>query len=97
MCCLFPVDSDLHKKTYLKQKAELIQPRERHVTLLLDDMCSAQTTYKGGHVIGNCPLEQATTVQTFMLCSLLSSKKDVAALLPFKSPSAENLNNTPNR
>jgi hypothetical protein len=73
-------DSDSHI-TYLKQKAELIQPRERHVMLLLDEIyVQPRATYKGGHVIGmavNSPLEQATTVQTFMLCSLLSSNKDV--------------------
>jgi hypothetical protein len=39
------------------------------------------------------PLEQATTVQTFNFCSLLSSNKDVAALvgLPVKNLTAENL------
>jgi hypothetical protein len=87
-------DSDSHI-TYLKQKAELIQPRERHVMLLLDEIyVQPRATYKGGHVIGmavNSPLEQATTVQTFMLCSLLSSNKDVAALVPVKNLTAENL------
>jgi hypothetical protein len=78
-------DSDSHI-TYLKQKAELIQPRERHVMLLLDEIhVQPRATYKGGNVIGmavNSPLEQATTVQAFMLCTLLSPNKDVAASVP---------------
>jgi hypothetical protein len=87
-------DSDSHI-TYLKQKAELIQRREWHVMLLLDEIyVQPRAIYKGGHVIGmavNSPLEQATTVQTFMLCSLLSSNKDVADLVPVKNLTAENL------
>jgi hypothetical protein len=81
--------------TYLKQKAELIQPLERHVMLLLDEIyVESRATYKGGNVTGmadNSPLEHATTVQTFVLCSLLSSNKDVAALVPVKNLTAENL------
>jgi hypothetical protein len=87
-------DSDSHI-TYLKQKAELIQPRERHIMLLLDEIyVQPQATYKGGHVIGmavSSPLVQATTVQTFMLCSILYLNKDVAALVPYKNITAENL------
>jgi hypothetical protein len=63
--------------------------------LLLDEIyVQPRATHKGGHVIGmavNSPLEQATTVQSFMLCSLLSSNKDVAALVPVKNLTAENL------
>jgi hypothetical protein len=87
-------DSDSHV-TYLRQKAELIQPRERHVILLLDEInVQPRATYKDGRVIGmavNSTLEQATTVRTFMLCSLLSANKDVAALVPVKNLTAENL------
>jgi hypothetical protein len=88
-------NSDSHI-IYLKQKAELIQPRGRHVMLLLDEIyVQPRATYKRDHVIGmavNSPLEQAKTVQTFMLCSLLSPNKDVAALVPVKNLTAENLN-----
>jgi hypothetical protein len=87
-------DSDSYT-TYLMQKAEPIQHRERHVTLLLDERyVHPRATYKGDHVIGmavNNPLEQVTTVLTFMLCSLLSSNKDVAAFVPVKNPTVENL------
>jgi hypothetical protein len=73
----------------------LIQPLERHVMLLLDEIyVQSRATYKGGNVTGmavNSPLEHATTVQTFVLCSLLSSNKDVAALVPVKNLTAENL------
>jgi hypothetical protein len=63
--------------------------------LLLDEIyVQLRASYRGGHVIGmafNSPLEQATTVQTFMLCPLLSSNKDVIALISLKNLTAENL------
>jgi hypothetical protein len=77
---------------YLKQKAGLRQPHERHVILLLDEIYVApKTSFKGGCLSGmaaNSPLEQASTVQTFMLCSLLSPNKDVAAMVPVKNLTA---------
>jgi hypothetical protein len=77
---------------YLKQKAGLLQPHERHVILLLDEIYVApKTSFKGGCLSGmaaNSPLEQASTVQTFMLCSLLSPNKDVAAMVPVKNLTA---------
>ena len=39
----------------------------------------------------NTPSEQANTVQTFMMCSLLSAKKDVAAMVPVKNLTANYL------
>jgi hypothetical protein len=55
---------------YLRQKAALLQPHERHVILLLDEIYVApKTSFKGGCLTGmaaNSPLEQATTVQTFI-------------------------------
>ena len=76
---------------YLKHKAQLMEPHERHVMLLLDEIyVEPKTTYmyKGGSLTGmasNIPSEQASTVQTFMLCSLLSANKDVAAMVPVKN------------
>ena len=43
---------------------------------------------KGGCIVGkasNDPLNEATTVQNFMICSLLSPNKDVAAVVPVKN------------
>ena len=73
---------------YLKQKAALLQPHERRVLLLLDEIyVTPKTSFKGG-CLTNSPLEQATIVQTFMLCSLLSPNKDVAAMVPVKNLTA---------
>lgn len=68
---------------YLKHKVRLMEPHERQVILILDEIyVEPNTTYKGGCLTGmasNTPSEQASTVQTFMTCSLLSANKDVAA------------------
>ena len=80
---------------YLKHKAQLMEPHERQVILLLDEIyVEPKTTYKGGCLTGmasNTPSEQASTVQTFMMCSLLSANKDVAAMVPVKNLTAEYL------
>ena len=88
------MNGDLNKDghvAYLKDKANLLQQHERHVILLLDEIhVNPKTTYKGGCLVGmasNSP-DEATTVQAFMICSLLSSNKDVAALVPVKSMTA---------
>jgi THAP domain/Transposase protein len=77
---------------YLKHKAKLLQPHEKHVILLLDEIyVEPKQTFKGGYVSGfaaNSPLDQASTVQTFMLSSLLSPNKDVAAMVPVKNLTA---------
>jgi hypothetical protein len=74
---------------YLKNKAELLQLHERHVILLLDEIhVNQKSVYKGGSIVGmasNAIDTEASTVQTFMLCSLLSSNKDVAAMIAVKN------------
>ena len=80
---------------YLKHRALLMEPHERYVILLLDEIyVEPKATYKGGSVTGmasNVPSEQASTVQTFKVCSLLSANKDVAAMVPVKNVTAEYL------
>jgi hypothetical protein len=82
------LDDNSHA-VYLKRKAELLAPHERNVILLLDEIyIDPKTSYKGGCITGlasNKTLEQATTVQVFMCCSLLSKNKDVAAMVPVKN------------
>ena len=74
---------------YLQQKAQMLQEHEKHVLLLLDEIyVEPRASYKGGCIVGkasNDPLNEATTVQTFMICSLLSPNKDVAAVVPVKN------------
>jgi len=95
---VFSLSGGLHESdhaVYLKHKAQLLEPHELHVMLLLDEIyVEPKTTYKGGSLTGmasNIPSEQASTVQTFMMCSLLSPNKDVAAMVPVKNLTAEYL------
>ena len=85
------VKPSMHCK-YLEQKCQLLDEHERFVALLLDEIyVNPKVTYKAGNLDGfasNMPqasLTQATTVQAFMLCSLLSSNTDMAALVPVKN------------
>src|SRR6218665_1925937 len=78
--------------TYLTKKCQLLEPHERYVTMLLDEIyVEPKVTYKAGTVKGfaaNCDMTQATTVQAFMICSILSHRKDIAALVPVKNLTA---------
>src|SRR6218665_1349082 len=60
--------------------------------MLLDEIyVEPKVTYKAGIVKGfdgNCDMTQATTVQAFMICSILSHRKDIAALVPVKNLTA---------
>jgi hypothetical protein len=88
----FSGDSTDDHMTYLKEKAAHLMPHERRVILLLDEIhVNSKLSYKGGCLVGmatNNPLAEATTVQSFMICSLLSDNKDMAALIPSKSTNA---------
>jgi CO/xanthine dehydrogenase Mo-binding subunit len=51
-------------------------------------MSIIRSSYKGGRIVGmasNAVGSEASTVQAFMMCSLLSSNKDVAAMVPVKN------------
>jgi len=78
--------------SYLKRKVELLKDYERHVILCLDEIHVSPTTrYKNGLLIGmasNTPNEEATSVQTFMINSLLSPNKDVVCMVPVKNMNA---------
>ena len=71
---------------YLTEKAKLLPEHERYVSLMLNEIyVKPKVSYKAGTVEGfaeNCDMSQATTVQAFMMSSILSSKKDIAALVP---------------
>ncbi len=77
---------------YLTEKAKLLPEHERYVSLLLDEIyVTPKVSYKAGTVEGfaeNCDVSEATTVQAFMMSSILSSKKDIAALIPIKNLTA---------
>jgi hypothetical protein len=92
---VFNVNGDLNEGghvKYLREKCSVLQQHERHVISMLDEIhVNPKTTYKAGCLVGmasNSPDDEATTVQAFMICSLLSSNKDVAALIPVQNLNA---------
>ena len=95
ICAPFSVKSDFDNSDsnlkYLKAKASSMSSDERRVTLLVDEInTDGKFTYSGGKIFGsasNCPLSssaavESNTAQVFMITSLLSYKKDVAAIVP---------------
>jgi len=95
-CFTVSPGSDCSAQTaYLTQKAQLLACHERDVSLLLDEIyVNPKVSYKGGALAGfaaNCDLNQATTVQAFMICSVLSRNKDIAALVPIKNLTSDYL------
>jgi hypothetical protein len=85
----------IYSISYLRNKAASLQPHERYIILLLDEIhANPKRSYKSGGVVGlasNRPDEEATTVQAFMMCSLLSSNTDMGALVPVKNLNASYL------
>ena len=84
--------SEVSHMSYLHSKARALKEHERYVMLLLDEIhVKAGVCYKGGSLSGmatNISAEEATSVQAFMISSLLSSNKDVVALVPVKNLTA---------
>jgi len=86
--------------TYLKQKCSVLSEHELLCVLMMDEIyVSPKITYKGGSLHGfamNCVTSssssssssntvEAGTVQAFMISSVFSKNKDVAALQPVKN------------
>jgi len=73
---------------YLKQKCCTLKEPERVVMLMLDEIhVASQVSLKSGNIQGfasNCTLEEASTVQVFLISSLMSNNKHVAAMVPVK-------------
>ena len=81
-------DNDVHEE-YLTQKCATLNPDERRVTVMLDEIpITSKLSYKGGKLEGpavNVPLSEANTAQVFMTSSLLSKSKDVVAIIPVRN------------
>ena len=92
-CSKTLTDDDSHF-VYLKQKCSLLNENERHCVMMLDEIyVSPKVAYKGGRLEGfaensGSDVVQATTVQAFMISSVFSKHKDVAALQPVKNMDA---------
>jgi hypothetical protein len=81
------LDSDTNSHlAYLKNKAKHMDPHQRLVTLMIDEIhVEPITSFKAGNLQGfacNSPTQQATTVQAFMMASVLSKDRDIVSLIP---------------
>jgi Transposase protein len=82
----FTLNNEESHFIYLQQKCNVLNESERSVVLLLDEIyVKPKVTYKGGSLQGfaeNADSAQATTVLAYMISSVMSKNKDVAALQP---------------
>lgn len=79
---------------FLKENVTNLRGEEKLVNLLLDEIhVKKSLTYKGGRLYGasinSC--KPATTIQAFMISSLLSKTKHIAALYPVCNQTADTL------
>ncbi|XP_054713596.1 uncharacterized protein LOC129223056 [Uloborus diversus] len=91
-----PNSSDATEQhTYLATKCQKLEENERQVTLIIDEISvRPHIAFSSNSLCGlsvNQKLKRATNVQSFMINSVYSSYKDVAALLPVHNSNAEEL------
>lgn len=77
-------------RAYLSKKVELLTAHERKVCLLLDEIyVKPKISYGANEIFGTASnslnVDYASTVQAFMIKSILSKNKDIAALFPVKN------------
>lgn len=86
--------NEAHLK-YLSEKLTLLNEEEKLINILFDEIyVKPDVDYKNGKLVGMSSFninERATTVQTFMLTSVLSKNKDVIGMFPVLNIQAENL------
>ena len=86
--------SDVYFLHYIKEKFRFLNPNDKIVTLMIDEIhMKKYFDYKGGTIVGagyNTD-EAASSAFVFMLNSLKSSFKDVVHILPVKTITAEAL------
>ena len=81
------------QSVYLKQKCSVLADHEHLCVLMMDEIyVSPKIAYKSGSLQGfatnmgqSSNTDEASTVQAFMLASIFSKNKDVAALQPVKN------------
>lgn len=83
---------------YLRKKLTFLDERQRICNLLLDEVyVKPELTYKSGKLEGvalkddSSEIRLATTVQSFMISSIVKKSKDVVGLFPCKDLTAEQL------
>lgn len=78
----------------IKQRFPYLEPKERHITLMMDEIhIKPFYDYKGGNILGKSfnSTECATSAYVFMVQSLLSPFKEVIHILPTKNITAAEL------
>lgn len=79
-------------ENYLKKQFEFLEPHEKYVVLMADEIyVKNEFTFKRNSIFGNAenikendPLQPASTILTVMIQSLLSKHKEVIGLYPVK-------------
>lgn len=74
--------------SFLKNKSNLLKEEEKIVNVLLDEIyINPLLNYKAGRIIGMSENSDAaaSTIQTYMISSVLSKNKDVVALFPVRN------------
>lgn len=83
-------------RNYLQKKINTLNNNEMLVNLLIDEIhIKPSLSYKSGTFFGGCENSSspATSLQAFMITSLMSSNKDIVALYPVKNLTGESLCN----
>ena len=84
---------------YLRNKVKYLKQHELLVTLQLDEIhIKPKMTYQNGKLIGNSEnniTRQANRIHTFIISSVLSSNKDVVALIPVQKMTNQDLYHMP--
>ena len=96
ICNSFKVGPELEQKDegflfYIKQRVNGLEPNEKIVILMVDEIYLKQfIDYKGGNIVGtgHSSDQLASTAHVFMIHSLFSSYKDVVHILPVNSLTA---------
>ncbi|KAK8756868.1 hypothetical protein V5799_000430 [Amblyomma americanum] len=81
-----------HFLSYIKERVKCMEPHEKTVVLMLDEIhIKPYFDYKGGSIVGSSANSQeaATTAHVFMVQSLLSANKDVIHILPVSKMNSE--------
>jgi hypothetical protein len=77
---------------YFKLRLSKLNPFERTVILLIDEMyISGQVDFCGGEFVGFCDGGRAKTVLCFMISSVCGGYRDIVRLIPIKQITADQL------
>ena len=74
------------REAFLRNKGKHLDAHKKIVSLLLDEIhIKPNSSFKGGHIhdfARNSPHDATTSVQAFMISSMLSKNKAVVSVIP---------------